>query len=171
MAQKPEKIFKQIYDQYIDKIYRFIFLKVSSKETAQDLASEAFLRFWQTLDSPTQINNPRAFLYQIVRNLVIDHYREKGQAQFVPFENIVVKDLNPGIDLEKQAILTSDMQEIHQALTGLKQEYQDAIIFYYLDEFSVPEIAEIMNKSENAVRVTIHRALNSLRALINNDRG
>jgi len=166
MTQKPEKIFKQVYDKYIDKIYRFIFLKVSSKEIAQDLASEAFLRFWQTLESPTEIQNPRAFLYQVVRNLVIDHYREKARTQFVPIENIVVKDQNPEIDLEKQAILTSDMQEIHQALTGLKQEYQDAIIFYYLDEFSVPEIAEIMNKSENAVRVVIHRALQALRGEI-----
>ena len=163
MTQKPEKIFKQIYNKYIDKIYRFIFLKVSSKETAQDLASEAFLRFWQTLESPTEIENHRAFLYQIVRNLVIDHYREKGQAQLVSIENVVIKDTNPEIDLEKQALLTSDMQEIHQALTGLKQDYQDAIIFYYLDEFSVPEIAEIMNKSENAVRVVIHRALQLLR--------
>jgi len=159
--RNPEKIFKKIYDQHIDKIYRFIFLKVSSKEVAQDLAAEAFLRFWQTLDSPTEIQNTRAFLYQITRNLIIDHYREKSQAQLIPLENIVVKDLSA--DLEKQALLSSDMGQIYQALTGLKQEHQDAIIFYYLDEFSVPEIAEIMSKTENAVRLVIHRGLEALR--------
>ena len=41
--QDPEA-YAQIYDRYIEKIYRFIYFKVSSKETAEDLASETFLR-------------------------------------------------------------------------------------------------------------------------------
>lgn len=158
---KQDKIFTEIYDQYIDKLYRFIFLKVSSQETAQDLCSEVFLRYWKSMDLGTEIENPRAFLYQIARNLVIDHYREKGQAQLVSLEKTKLED--PDVDLEKQARLTSDVKQIEMALAGLKQDYQDALIWYYLDDLPISEIAELMNKTENNVRVIIHRALNELR--------
>jgi RNA polymerase sigma-70 factor (ECF subfamily) len=48
-------------------------------------------------------------------------------------------------------------------LVKIKEEYQDVIIWYYVDELSVPEIAQIMDKSPGAVRVLIHRALKTLK--------
>ena len=80
MANK-RKEFGKIYDKYIDKIYRFIFLKVSSEDVTKDLCSETFLRGWEAFQDEKKIDNIQAFLYQIARNLVIDHYREKGRAQ------------------------------------------------------------------------------------------
>jgi RNA polymerase sigma-70 factor (ECF subfamily) len=52
-------------------------------------------------------------------------------------------------------------------LTNLKDEYQDVIIYRYLDELSVPEIAKIMGKSEGTIRVLLHRALTALRKELN----
>jgi len=66
--------FSKIYDQCIDKIYRFIFLKVNSKEIAQDLCSETFLKGWETYKKNTKIENPSAFLYRIASILVIDYF-------------------------------------------------------------------------------------------------
>ncbi|PIU15604.1 RNA polymerase subunit sigma-70, partial [bacterium (Candidatus Gribaldobacteria) CG08_land_8_20_14_0_20_39_15] len=68
------KKFSKIYDQYINKIYRFIFLKVNSQEIAQDLTSETFLRGWESFkEKNEEIENIQAFLYRIARNLVTDH--------------------------------------------------------------------------------------------------
>lgn len=159
--QHLDKIFTEIYDQYVDKVFRFIFLKVSSQEISQDLCSEVFLRYWKSLNLGTQIENPRAFLYQIARNLVIDHYREKDRAKLVSLENIKIEA--PNIDLEKQTDLVSEINQVEKGLRQLKQDYQDVLIWHYLDDLSVSEIAEMMNKAENAVRVTIHRALKELR--------
>ena len=161
--QDFKKRFNKIYDEKVERIYRFIFLKVNSQDVAQDLTSEAFLRLWDILnrDPNLEIENPNAFLYQISRNLIIDHYRQKGQFQLVSTDSVEIND--PRMNLEKSAFLDSDVQRIQKAIEGLKEEYQDVIIWYYLDELSIPEIAKILNKSENNVRVTIHRALNSLR--------
>jgi len=163
------KEFSKIYDKYIDKIYRFIFLKVNSPEVAEDLTSETFLRGWQTFriqNSEFRIQNPPAFLYQIARNLVVDYYREKGRAQVVSADYRII---DPRINLEEKANLNSELEEVRRALANLKDEYQDVIIYRYLDELSVPEIAKVMEKSEGTIRVLLHRALAALRNELHTD--
>ena len=161
----PRKEFSKIYDQCIDKIYRFIFLKVNSQEIAQDLSSETFLRGWEAYKSNPKIDNPSAFLYRIARNLVTDYYRQKARTQFVSPEAVPIIDPNPGI--EEKAVLNSDLNQIKAALAGLKEDYQDVIIWRYLDDLSIAEVAKMLDKSEEATRVTLHRALKALRAKIN----
>jgi RNA polymerase sigma-70 factor (ECF subfamily) len=167
------KEFSKIYDKYIDKIYRFIFLKVNSPEVAEDLTSETFLRGWQAyktqnskLKAQNKIENPPAFLYQIARNLVVDYYREKGRAQVVSADYRII---DPRINLEEKANLNSELEEVRRALANLKDEYQDVIIYRYLDELSVPEITKIMGKSEGTIRVLLHRALAALRNELHTD--
>jgi len=156
------KAFSRIYDKYVDKIYRFIFIKVNSQQIAEDLCSETFIRCLNTFKkNKNKIENIQAFLYQIARNLVIDHYREKGKVEVVPIEFVSIPDSNTG--LEEKALADSDLKEIRQALAGLKENYQNIIICHYIDDLSISEIAQIMNKPEGTVRVTLHRALKSLK--------
>jgi len=158
----PKQLFSQIYDNYIDKIYRFIFLKVNSQEITQDLCSETFLRAWKSFkDGNKKIDNPNAFLYQIARNLIIDYYRDKGRTQIVSADYVPVVD--PNQDLEKKTFQDSDLQIIKANLTNLKQDYQDIIIWHYIDDLSISEIAEMTNKKEGTVRVNLHRALKALK--------
>lgn len=163
MFNKRKK-FSKIYDQYINKIYRFIFIKVNSVEVAQDLSSETFLKGWQAYQKNPKIDNPSAFLYRIARNLVIDYYRQKGRTQFVPIEDAVITDNeNPA----EQAMLNTEIDEIKSLLVNLKDDYQNVIIWHYLDDLPIPKVAKIMNKTEANTRVLLHRALNSLRDEIN----
>lgn len=164
----PRKIFSEIYDQYVEKIYRFIFLKVNSREIAEDLTSETFLRGWEAFKmshNPTshkeKIENPPAFLYQIARNLVIDHYREKGKAQVVSVESSPIID--PRTDLKEKTILNSEFETVRLALVDLREEYQNVIVLHYLDDLSIPEIAKMFDKSEGTTRVLLHRALKALK--------
>ena len=157
------KSFSKIYDQYVEKIYRFIFLKVNSQEVAQDLTSETFLRTWQKFSQAkgNPIENPQAFLYQTARNLVIDYYREKGRAQVVSAELAPIID--PRQDLEEKAMLRSDLNMIRIALASLSEEYQDVIIWHYLDDLPIREVAKMLGRTEEATRVLLHRALKALK--------
>lgn len=156
----PRKKFSKIYDQYIKNIYRFIFLKVNSQEIAQDLCSETFLRGWESFKQ-NKIENPQAFLYRIARNLVTDFYREKGKTRIISAEYTQIID--PRQDLEEKTLLNSDLDTVKTALTNLKDEYQTVIIWHYLDDLPLPEIAKILDKSEKTTRVMLHRALKSLK--------
>ena len=159
------KIFSKIYDRYIDKIYRFIFLKVNSQEIAQDLTSETFLRGWESFKNGNKIENPQAYLYKTARNLVIDFYREKGKVQIVSAENPLIPD--PTQNLEEKAILSSELGQIRQALTELNDDYQNVIIWHYLDDLPISEISQMLGRTDDATRVLLSRALQALRNEIN----
>ena len=131
----------------------------------QDLTSETFLKGWESFKNGNKIENPQAYLYKTARNLVIDFYREKGKIQIVSADNPFIAD--PAPNLEEKAILTSDVNIIRQALTTLSDDYQNVIIWHYLDDLPISEVAKLLDRSEEATRVLLHRALNSLRQKIN----
>ena len=62
--------FSLIYDQYIEKIYRFVYLKVDSKETAEDITSKVFTKGWEKYSNGLKIDNIGAFLYKKRRTVV-----------------------------------------------------------------------------------------------------
>lgn len=162
------KKFGQIYDQHIAKIYRFILLKVNSQEIAEDLCSETFLKGWEAFKKShnprpdvEKIENVQAFLYRIARNLVIDHYRQKSQFQVVSAESMPIID--PRENLEKRSMVNSDLDTVKAALVNIRPEYQEVIVWRYLEDLSVPEIAKILDKSEETVRVLLHRAVKKLK--------
>lgn len=155
--------FSQIYDQYIDKIYRFVYLKVNSKEVAQDITSKVFTKAWETYTKG--IDNPGAFLYQVAKNLVIDYYREKGRRNIVSTDSISQLADNGAI-IEEKAILNADVAMVRTALSKLKKDYQDVLIWHYLDDMTISEIATNLKKKEGTVRVILHRGLKELKDII-----
>ncbi|MDO8474016.1 MAG: sigma-70 family RNA polymerase sigma factor [bacterium] len=165
MTDEIQDNFSKIYDQYVAKIYRFIYLKVSSQEVAEDLSSEVFMKTWETyrLES-TKIENIQAYIYQIARNVVADHYRTR-KIKIVSVEETI--DIVDSADsLEDQAVLNLEMDRVQKALATIQDDYQNLIIWHYLDELSVPEIAQITGKTEENVRVGIHRALQALKGKV-----
>jgi len=156
------KEFSKVYDRQINKIYRFVFLKVNSKERAEDITSETFSKAWSVFkDETSQIKNINAFLYRIAKNLVIDYYRAKNQVLIVPVEEVSIIDHTQ--DIKQKSIDKSDMRNIKVALADLSQDYQDVIIWYYLDDLPITKVAELSGRTESATRVLIHRALYSLK--------
>lgn len=155
--------FSRIYDEYIEKIYRFVYLKVSSKEVAEDIASRTFLKGWEAYQKDQKsIKNINAFLYKIAGNMVIDHYRERSGTKVVGSEYFP-KMVDVKTDLYEKAVLGADIEEVKDAISKLKKEYQDVLIFHYLEDMPVEEISAILEKPPGTVRVMIHRGLKSLK--------
>jgi RNA polymerase sigma-70 factor (ECF subfamily) len=164
-----KKEFIELYDQYAPKIYRFVYLKVNSVQDSEDLTSEVFFKFWDNFirnrDNKKKIDNPRAFLYRIANNLVTDFYRKKSRTELIsdPKEDVILAKIKDSTDLNDQINAELDISEVKKALARLKGEYQNIIIWRYLDDFSNKEIAQIMEKPEGTVRVLVHRALKELK--------
>lgn len=155
---KQRRVFSKFYDKNVRSLYRFVFLKVNSDEVTKDIVSESFTRLWNQMMSPTEVSDLRAYIYQVARNLVFDHYR-RNDPDRLSVEDIVIED---DTDLERDELISSDTESLKVALSRLRGNYQDLLIFYYVENRSIPEIAEMENKSENTIRVTIHRAMKAL---------
>ncbi|MFH1187661.1 MAG: RNA polymerase sigma factor [bacterium] len=162
--------FAKVYDIYVDKIYRYVYFKVSSVHEAQDITSEVFLKTWEyLLKGEKKVENMEALFYRIARNLVIDFYRRKehkdlssGDVESIK-ENAQDKGLN---EIYRNLDIKFKTQEVFEALEKLNDLYREIIILKYVNQFSTKEISKIINKSRGATRVLAHRALEVLKRLL-----
>lgn len=161
-----EQAFSELYDLYFEKIYRFVYFRVNHREVAEDLVSETFIRAWDRLIEIEAISAFNSWLYQIARNLVIDYYRAKKPS-------IDIDNLENLLEYEDQVIEQTDFtfkqKKFLEAVKKLSSDQQLVIKLKFLDELDNQEIAIILNKSEGAVRVIQHRAINELKKLLNDD--
>ncbi|OGF30657.1 hypothetical protein A3H09_01770 [Candidatus Falkowbacteria bacterium RIFCSPLOWO2_12_FULL_45_13] len=172
VKKNDKEAFIKAYDLYVDQLYRFIYFKVGNREEAEDLSSSVFLKTWnyileKKLENP---NTLKALLYKIARNLIIDHYRKTKGRESVSLDNengikIIDEKQNPNYGLE----LKADLLVLETKLPKLKDEYREVIILRFVNELSIKEIAEILDKSKGNVRVLIYRALNALKELLSQD--
>ena len=164
-----KEAFGQLYDLYAPRLFRFIRLKVGSQVLAEDLSSESFLRTWEYLSNKdnTVEGNFGGLLYKVARNLIADYYRKKSsQEVFMGDDFHLFLEEEPA----KDEIGSKEIaDQIHKALVDIKEEYQDVLILYYIDQLSVLEIAKILDKSQGAIRVLIHRGLKSLKDHLTKD--
>ncbi len=172
MSQITEQQFLELYDAHVGKIYRYIYFRVGSPEQAQDLTSEVFLKSWQYLQVKREklkvksLDNPRAFFYQVARNLIADFYRQKDKAP-LSLEEIADKTIADKADGPGEAVAVAlDMESVKKALMHLSDDYREVIIWRYLDELEIKEIAEILDKREGTVRTLLSRALASLKEIL-----
>ncbi|MBI5530288.1 MAG: sigma-70 family RNA polymerase sigma factor [Candidatus Doudnabacteria bacterium] len=163
-ARKGEEAaLAEIYELYFKSIYRFIFYRVSHKETAEDLTEEVFIKAFSKLGSLSGHSSFKAWLYQIARNLVIDYYRQKKQT-------VALEDVENILEYESNIIDTVNLSQQQKVLLNLMKELgaeqQVVIKLKFFEDLSNGEIAELLHKNEGAIRVIQHRALARLQELI-----
>jgi RNA polymerase sigma-70 factor (ECF subfamily) len=159
-----------IYNHYVPQIYRFVFFKVSKRQAAEDLTHEIFLSAWQNIKNYKQKEFPiSSWLYQIARNRVIDYYRTDKKNISIDTEDF--KEDLVGFYEQKNPDIALSIEEVKKLIKLLKPEYQDVIIMRYVEDMDSKEIASAMNKSEGAIRLIQHRAINNLKQLYAKHRG
>jgi len=169
---KDKQAFITAYDKYAESIYRFIYYKIGSSEEAEDLTSAVFLKCWSyvqegKLNDDNEYRSLKSFLYKIARNSVIDYYRQnKSNLSLTEAEDQI--DETQDLSQIERAL---DSEAIRQKLLYLKDEYKSLIIMRYINDLTVAEISDITGKSKGSVRVSVMRALNALKKLIEPDEG
>ncbi len=159
-----QEAFGVLYDHYLPQIYRFILFKVGAKAEAEDLTHEVFLSAWRTLPNYRMKGHPlSSWLYQIARNAVIDFYRTAKH--HVQIEMVSEDALQPIASGQEALNMTLDMEQVQKCIAQLRPDYQDLIIMRFIEELPTAEIASVLGKSEGAVRLMQHRALNDLKAV------
>lgn len=165
-----QEAFGDLYERYLEPIYRYVYYRVPTPEEAEDLTETIFLRAWETLTmkKSTKIDNFRAWIYRIAHNLTIDYHRKKRPAQFESAEiEIPANIAQTDPELEVQKKLTA--QSLHKAISKLEEHFQNVIILRFFNKLSHAETAEIMGIQEGNVRVIQYRALKKLQTLLSED--
>jgi RNA polymerase sigma-70 factor, ECF subfamily len=155
--------FERVYTSSEREILRYVGFQIADKALAQDIAAQAFLRLWEKVRAKEPIGNPRALVYTIARGLVIDEYRRRGRRKDLSLDlsdmSLFVDETDPFVETEKSL----NRKKVLTMTRQLKQEYQDVILMHYISDMPIKDIAEILQESENLVRVRLHRALAALK--------
>ncbi len=159
-----QQAFGEIYDLYAQKIYKFICYKVKTRES-EDILQEVFIKAWNGMANLKLENlNFNAWLYRIASNTINDYFRK-----FYRTEQTVELDENASIynsaDVPANRLaLQGDVEMVKRALKALPSQYQQVLELRFIQDFTLQETANILNKSNLAVRLLQHRALKNLRA-------
>lgn len=167
LKRRDKEAFIRAYDLYVDKIYRFVYFKIGNEEEAKDLTSAIFLKTWDYINSNSLANEKtlKSLIYKIARNSVIDYYRDSRRDELSGNESFS-NTIDEKSDLLNQAIVSSDWELVKRKMLELKDEYREVLALKYVEELSIGEMAQILDKSKGNVRVLTYRALKALRELL-----
>ncbi len=163
--KNPEK-FGVLYDKYFDQIYRYVYRRVSDKDTVYDLVSQTFYDALTHLPGYEWRGFPFAsWLYKIAHNNVLKWYREKSKMQTVQLEEgFQIPDKHA--DHVRDAKDKESRDEVQNILSQLEPEEREIIRLKFFEEASNIEIAEIMGLSANHIGVKVFRALKKVKQLL-----
>jgi len=156
-----------LYERYLESIYRYIRARVAEDRTAEDLTETVFLRSFESLSRYKEKGlRFSAFLYQIARNLLVDHYRQKEEE--LPLESADQISVSPS-RMDDIIVIQDQVDRLRVGLEALPEEYREIIRLRVLLELSTAECAEWIGRSEGAVRVLLHRAMKALKRQVVKD--
>jgi RNA polymerase sigma-70 factor, ECF subfamily len=160
--------FGVLYDEFADKIHRFICVKVKNRNQTEDILQETFVKAWQGLPKlKLEDLNFKAWLYKIASNTINDYFRKI-------YRNPDTLELDESLPLiaqggpERDLHALYDSELVRSVLSTLPTQYQHVIELRFLQEFSLQETSAILGKSNLATRLTQHRALKLLKKNIQN---
>ncbi len=156
-----------LYERYLESIYRYIRTRVAEDRTAEDLTETVFLRSYESLSRYKEKGlRFSAFLYQIARNLLVDHYRQKEEE--LPLESADQISVSPS-RIDDIIVIQDQVDRLRVGLEALPEEYREIIRLRVLLELSTAECAQWTGRSEGAVRVLLHRAMKALKRQVVKD--
>lgn len=147
-----------IIEKHIVMTYRIALQNVRSVEAAEDISQEVFIRL---LEADTAFNGEehiKAWLITVTLNMCRDHFRKAKIRNSVSLDGVVInikeKEQDEHIDLLN-------------ALYGLRKEYRNVLYLFYYEEYTIQEIAAMMNKTKSTINTWLRRARKELAEVIN----
>jgi RNA polymerase sigma-70 factor, ECF subfamily len=164
--QGDHQAFDQLYTLFVTPIYRYIYLRLRDKQLSEDLTQTVFLKAYISLKTYQDKNKPvLAYFFTIARNSIIDHVRKQGNRATSDLSEAEQKpDEKTNIPKEVDGRLANE--QIKEKLGDLTEEQQEVVILKFINGFSNREIAEILGKTEMAVRQLQSRGIRTLRELL-----
>ncbi|MBT4917236.1 sigma-70 family RNA polymerase sigma factor [Candidatus Peregrinibacteria bacterium] len=158
--------FAALYDIFIDQIFRYVYYRVR-QEDAEDIVETAFLKVWENIGKYNKQKNKSfsAWIFRITHNLVVDYYRASKDREFDELK-IDIPTYEREHSPIKNTTRSLDNEILRSAISKLKKNYRDVIIYKFVNELDNAEIADIMSKSEGSLRILQFRALKSLKQIM-----
>lgn len=160
----------RLYNLYADKVFRYLYARLGQREIAEDLTADVFIRMLQVMPR-FEVNSTRpvasfsSWLYRIAGNLLRDYYRRQSHRNHADLADQTGLAMD-GPALAQRVTAEEDCQELMGAVSLLNEEQKSVVHYRFGEQMSVQEVADLMGKSEGAIKALQHRALIALRRIL-----
>ena len=141
-----EALFESLYRQHHRELLGFLRRQVESGEQAADLCHEVYLRLLNSA-SENGLENPRAYLFRIARNLLIDHRRRQAP-ELIAIDTLEPVLVCPRACPEAEACQQQCVRQLTQTLAGLPERLRQALIWHRMEGMTQREIGRRLGVSE-----------------------
>jgi RNA polymerase sigma-70 factor (ECF subfamily) len=162
--REKENRLASLYDEYFDRIARYIYVRLGDRNEADDLAGEVFLKALESLKSYKERGIPmQAWLFRIAHNVLVDRLRKKGRMATVPIDGVPVEAREDPAAMAEKSI---EMERVNEAMQKLTPEQREVVRLRFFGDLSSKEVGAILRKSDGAVREMQRAAVEKLRRLL-----
>lgn len=152
--------FEAFYKTNVDRIYRYVFFRVGRNvSVAEDLVSEIFMKALKNFHKFDPSISQSAWIYRIAHNHLANHFRD--QKKDVDLEDVQL--VLAGEDGRKTFEAREEEMKLYEALDGLSPEDRKLVTMKYLEGYSYKEMAQVIEKRTDALKVATHRAMKKLK--------
>ena len=161
--QGDHEAFGTLYEQYVERIFNYVYYRTGNLHDAEDLTAKVFYRAMRRISQYQERGLPvSAWLYRIAHNLVANWHRDRGRRPEISLDEgfaAIPKSEHPEITL----LHLEEQDHLLQIIRNLPAERQQLIILKFVEHLSNAEIGQIMGRTEGAVKSLYHRTLLTLR--------
>jgi len=159
-ALEDPAAFGRLYNRYVQPIYRYIYSRVGNAHEAEDITSQTFVAAYESLARYRERGQFSAWLFRIARSKLNDHFRRsRREVGLEAADEILERE-----DALGTLIRAEELSRIRSIIKNLNEEEQDLIRLRYVADLSFAEIADLLDKREDAVKKSVYRLLARLKS-------
>lgn len=151
--QLDDAAFVTLFDQLHGPITGYLYRMTGSRETADDLAQETFLRAYQAFGRSDPEGNPRAWVFRIATNLAISHHRRRRLVRWLPFGPGAAEPADDSL-----ADMVGEREQIAAALRSIGPRHAGVLLLRHQLDLPIEEVAESLGVRPNTAKVRLYRA-------------
>lgn len=161
--QGDSEAFGLLYEQYVDRIYNYIYYRTGNPYDAEDLTERVFIRALRHIGNYKNRGLPlSAWLYRIAHNLVANWHRDNSRRKEIPLDEGIVAPQHADHP-EMELVHSEEKEHLMKVIRTLPVERQQLLILKFVEHLSNAEIGQIMGRTEGAIKSLYHRTLLTIR--------
>lgn len=151
-----DNYFENLVDKYSDMLIRISYSHLKNMSDAEDVTQETFIRLMEKGTSFESVEHEKMWLIRVAINLCKDKLKSAWFRKTAPLEDTI-----PGITEEDSSII--------EAVMSLPLKYRTVILLFYYEDYSIAQIAAIINIKESTIGSQLSRARNLLKSKLKED--